>query len=608
MMMSSEETEHQLGKDVPATDAAVSGPNDQTQDDTYSHQEESDEHWDYEGLSKEELLASLKEIKAGEVTSAPREKLKEIKAAFSAIHSTEKKAAFDEFMASGGEKDGFDYRDETSQLFFDTFSEIKDIRRKNKIQKDEQRLENTKKKDLLLNQLRDLVEGHEEADTFNQVKEIQQTWKDTGAVSQAAYLEQNRNFHGLLDRYYSRRSIYFELKDLDRQKNEERKLAIIEKVEGLIGAHNTLNASKELNGFHDEYKAIGPVPQEKSEPMWQRLKEATDQVRAQREQFVKEHQVILEANLEVKKDILIRAIEYAERVVDSVSEWKALTDEVLELQGEWKKAGPMPNESRKELSDAFWLACRIFFAHKQEFFSGLDAVRKENLEKKKTLVEKVEKLKDSDDFGSAANEIKRIQADWKKIGPAPRAQNESIYQEFRGHCDYFFNRRSAQFEERELEYTENLTKKEAICVQIEQLNEKSTKAELTALLDAYFQIGFVPKNDVQKAQDRFSQATTKFIDTLKDLEGSELQELKLTVELGAVKGTPNEAEFVQKKTGYIRQQISGLNDEISTLKNNLEFFALSKNIDSLRADVDKKVAVLKDQLKELKEQLKILRA
>lgn len=604
-MMSSEETEHQLDN-VPVTDTTANTPTIDSAEEIHSD-EESDERWDFEGLTKEELLATLREIRSNEVSSASRNKLKDIKSAFTSIYSAEKKAAFDEFIASGEEKDGFDYREEHAQNFFDLLAEINDIRRKEKIQKDEQRIENTKKKDFLLNQLRDLVEGNEESDTFNQVKEIQKTWKETGAVSQAAYHEQNRNFHGLLDRYYSRRSIYFELKDLDRQKNEARKLVIIEKVEGLIGAQNTLNASKELNSLHEEYKAIGPVPQEKSEPMWQRLKEATDQVRAQREQYVKEQQVILEANLEVKKEILIRAIDYAETIVDSVSEWKTLTEEVLELQQEWKEAGPMPNESRKELSDAFWMACRIFFNHKQEYFSKLDEVRKNNLEKKKALISKVEKLKDSEDFATAANEIKRIQAEWKKVGPAPRAQHESIYQEFRGHCDHFFNRRSAQFEERELEYQENLVKKEAICARIEELNEKSTKAELTALLDEYFAIGYVPRDDVSKAQARFSEATTKFINSLQGLEGSELQELKLTVELGAVKGTPKEAEFVQKKTGYIKQQISGLNEEITTLKNNLEFFARSKNIDSLRADVDKKVLVLKNQLTEFKEQLKILR-
>lgn len=565
------------------------------------------EVWDYQSWSKEALLNELKEIKLNSLYSANKNKLKDLKIAFDSIFKEEKKNAYDAFIASGGEKDGFDYRDELSSKFFDLNKEVYDARKKQRNQQEEQRIENTKKKEFLLNQLRDLVDGDEATNTHKKIQEIQNTWKETGPVSQQSYRELNANYHGVLDRYYSRRSIYFELKDLDRKKNEEKKNAVIEKVEGLLSLTNTLDAVKQLNVFHGEYKNIGPVPQEKSEPMWEQLKIATDKVRARRDEFLKEYQVILDGNLEIKKGLVEKVRPYAEKTSEAISEWKDWTNEVLEIQKKWKDLGPSAREDKNETSNNFWGLSRQFFNSKKAYFAKLDGERGENLEKKKALCAKVDALKDAEDFKSTAEEIKLIQAEWKKIGRAPKAQNETIYQEFRSLCDHFFNRRSKHFDERDNEQEENFKKKEALVGKIDKLTKKSSKEDFEVLVKDYFEIGYVPRNKINASQKSFEKATSKFIDSLESLSENEVQELKLSVELGSVKGTPLEADFKRNKSNGIRKKIGGINDEISTYKNNLEFFAHSKNIDEIRADVDKKIALLDDELNILKEQLKLLK-
>lgn len=565
------------------------------------------ETWDYQSWNKEDLFNELNKIKVDSLYKAPKNKLKDLKSAFDALFREEKKTAFDSFIASGGEKDGFDYRDELSSKFFDLNKEVQEARRTQRLQQEEQRVDNTRKKQHLLDQLRALVDGDEATDTHKKVQEIQNSWKETGAVTQQSYRELNANYHGVLDRYYSRRSIYFELKDLDRKKNEERKNTVIEKVEALLTMENTLDAVKVLNELHAEYKNIGPVPQEKSEPMWERLKQATDKVRARRDEFMKEYQVILDGNLEIKKSIVEQVTPFAEKVSESISDWKDWTKEVLDLQTKWKSVGPSAREENNQTSNQFWGLSRQFFNAKKAYFAKLDGEREANLEKKKALCAKVDALKDAEDFKSTAEEIKSIQAEWKTIGRAPKAQNESIYQEFRGLCDHFFNRRSKHFDDRESEQEENLKKKVEVVARISSLGKDASKEDFEKIVQEYYEIGYVPRNKINSSQKAFDKATSLFIDNLDGISDNELQELRLTVELGGVKGTPLEADFKKNKSNGIRKKIGAINDEIATYTNNLEFFAHSKNIDDLRADVDKKVAVLEAELKVFKEQLKLLR-
>jgi len=340
--------------------------------------------------------------------------------------------------------------------------------------------------------------------------------------------------------------------------------------------------------------------------MWQALKEATDKVRLKREEFLKEYEVVLNDNLAQKTVLSEKMLGYESLNSDSISDWKTWTDEVMKLQEDWKKIGPIPRDSESNASNSFWNAARTFFNAKRAFFAKLDSERSENLKKKEELCERVEALKESDNFTDTANEIKRLQAEWKKVGRAPKAQNESIYQRFRAACDHFFNRRSEHFSAVDSEYENNYKQKTELIGSIQSLGTDASKEDFEALTAKFFEIGYVPREKVREVQKSFSDACHAYIDGL-ELDDQAAQEMKIAVELGSVKGTAQEAEFKKKKSHGIRQKIGKINDEIATYNNNLEFFAQSKNIDSIKKDVDEKVAVLKKELAELKQQLALLK-
>ena len=102
-----------------------------------------------------------------------------------------------------------------------------------------------------------------------------------------------------------------------------------------------------------------------------------------------------------------------------ISEWNAKTKEIIGIQKEWEAIGSLPKEKAKTINKKFWSSFKLFFNHKSQFFRKIDEERKENLKLKQELVEKAESLKDSDDFKTTTDEMKKLQSQWKDIGPVP---------------------------------------------------------------------------------------------------------------------------------------------------------------------------------------------
>jgi len=49
-------------------------------------------------------------------------------------------------------------------------------------------------------------------------------------------------------------------------------------------------------------------------------------------------------------------------------------------------------------------------------------------------------MADSTDWDNIAAQLKRLQAEWKTIGPVRKSKSEAVWQRFRGACDRFFDR------------------------------------------------------------------------------------------------------------------------------------------------------------------------
>src|SRR4051812_30838803 len=100
--------------------------------------------------------------------------------------------------------------------------------------------------------------------------------------------------------FYNNRSVYFELKELDRRKNLSLKQEIVAKVEQLLAHPNVQTAFNEMRKLQDEFRHLGPVPKEDHEPIWTKLKVASDALHAKRHSFLEDLTKIKEANYVLK--------------------------------------------------------------------------------------------------------------------------------------------------------------------------------------------------------------------------------------------------------------------------------------------------------------------
>ena len=215
------------------------------------------------------------------------------------------------------------------------------------------------------------------------------------------------------------------------------------------------------------------------------------------------------------------------------------------------------------------------------------------------LVEEYDKRKQKD----TADKIKRLQADWKKVGPVSHKLSDVIYNRFRTACDHFFNRRKEFFNEKDAEYVENGKAKEALIEKISSLKEGDVEG-FKALTLEWDAIGFVSRDDKEKIAKAYSAATAAFMANVP--EGQEKDELEITIELGGLKGNPKAGIILRKKQDQLRGEINSIKGDINTLNTNIEFFARSKNADGLRAEVEAKIEVANGQIKELKRKLQLI--
>jgi len=591
------------GKEENTKDRAAS------EEEDASHEEEEHEAVDYSNFSKKQLIEALKELLATGKYLKIDAAIVDIKAHFDEIFNKEKAEALKDFLSNGGSEDDFQYRTtDSDKIFFALYNDFRERKSQYLKEQEKQKEKNLFAKNQILDRLRELVDGEETTHSINTIKQIQEEWKSIGPVPSA----QNRNlwasYNALMDRFYDNRSIYFELKELDRKKNLEQKSDIVDRAEALNKVEDLKDAIRALNELHEEFKHIGPVPREEQEPLWQRFKAASDAVYDKRKEYYEGQKEVFKQNLQKKEGLIAKLSEFKDFSASRIKDWNIKTKEVLEIQKEWETSGPVPREFGKEVNKKFWGLFKEFFHNKNLFFKELDEIRLTNKNKAEELISKAEQLMDSTDWQETANKLIGLQQEWKKIGPTPEKVRDDLYSRFKSACDTFFENRRNSNKQVNKEFEENLKEKEAVCKAIleEAAGDALTEPRLEELIGKFNAIGFVPRKNMKEIQAKFNEAVDTYVKNL-GIEGGNKDEFLFRLNLNKIQADPNSNRVLNKKEHGIRKQISDLENNITLWKNNLEFFASSKTADKLKGQFDQKIQKAEMEIEKLKKKLSILR-
>ncbi len=568
---------------------------------------------------KTDLLAFFEKLKAivAEQQSAPlfkkiEEAMKEAKAAFDLLKATERNQALENFKAANeGAEEGFEYKgDETDQKIESVLGSIRQARQLFFQQLEKQKDKIIEGKTRLLDELRKLVDADDNSDpshvnaSFKAFKKIQEEWKSLGNIQGPQNQSFWQSYHALVDRFYSNRSIFFELLELDRKKNLQAKEIIAGKLEALAAKVNgggLQKLLKEAEELFEEYKHIGPAHKEANEVLWQRVKKSLDVLFAEKRQILDAQKAVFQENLKIKKELVDMMKHYTNFKSASIAEWNNTSKAVLALQDSWGKLkGGVGRDAGKEVSHEFWSALKLFFKNKSEFFAKIDAERKANLAAKQALVDQVSALVEAGDDGAeTTNLVIELQKKWKDIGHVPEKQKDQIYHKFKAACDAYFNmKREKSKGAKDSEFEGNLVAKQGILTDLKaMLNDASLLSDLKAKKEAWDAIGFVPKKNLKEIQEEFRTIWNQVIDLARTQPKEQLAAWGFEL-----KGLPTETAKEERKpiSADNRKKIQALENEIATLTNNLAFFAKSKNADKLIAEVEKKIENAEKELGKLK--------
>jgi hypothetical protein len=248
-------------------------------------------------------------------------------------------------------------------------------------------------------------------------------------------------------------------------------------------------AAKGLRELMERWKAAGPAPPDRSLSLWNRFKTARDRVRARADLLYAQQAEEHAANLKRKEALCEQA-----EALSGATDWAKTTEAIKALQTEWKAVGPASRGQERAIWERFRKACDSFFARRDEDMARRKDEWTRALRAKEALCARAEALADSTDWRATAEEIKKLQAEWKTLGPVRRSQSEAIWNRFRAACDRFFER----FKNRDAIEREGLTvEREDLIREVEALSPQLVTAAVTAALPAPADPPATPGQDAQ---------------------------------------------------------------------------------------------------------------
>ena len=461
-------------------------------------------------------------------------------------------------------------------------------------QLEKERENNLAVKEAVIADLKALLEKQDDVNaTLPAFREIQNRWRSVASVPEHIYLNINETYQLYVEQFYDMVKINREFRDLDFKKNLEAKEEFCAQAEALAESSNVVEAFRELQKLHEQWKEYGPVAKEYREQVWDRFKAATAIINKKYQAYFEGLKGQQTENLAKKTVLCEKVEEIAEREVANSNEWNAFSKEIEDIQKEWKTIGFASKKDNQKIYDRFRAACDKFYGRKREFYNDYKDSINANLEKKVAICEAAEALKTSTEWKKATDQFINLQKQWKEIGAVPRKKSEQLWKSFRAACDEFFAERDKNAKP-ENDFYGNLKAKQRLIEEIKAYvltgNEAADREAMQEFQKRWQEIGFVPF----KEKDNVANAYKEAINSTFPNTGR-----------GANRRNRGGRPQLSEKDRLI-QKYNQLEQDIVTYENNIGFFSMSKNSEPLIKQMNDRIAQAKKELSSLAEQIRVI--
>jgi hypothetical protein len=577
------------------------------------HDEEFISTVNYDELNREELVALMEKTVEEADVNGIKTQVALAKVAFLKATKEIRTKHYEQFIAEGGVKEEYEQpEDQLDERFRKAFNIYKTNKLKFNEEQEQEKLKNLDAKKRILDELKSLISSEETLKkTYDDFRSLQDQWKQVGMVPRTEANMLWQNYHFLVEKFFDKVKINNELKDLDLRKNLEAKIALCEKAEALLLETSILKSFKQLQQYHDEWKEIGPVPQDKKDEIWNRFKDATDKINERRRDYYNEIKDEQEGNLMAKNALCDQAEKVVAEANNSIKQWQDTTNQLTELQKVWRTIGPAPKAQNEEVWQRFKGLIDGYFAVKKEYFGAIKEEQLNNYNIKLDLCVQAEALRGSSEWKKTTQDLILLQEEWKKVGPVPRKHSDKIWKRFRAACDEFFAAKSSHFSTQQAAEQENLQKKEALIAKVDAYVFTEDRKENLDILNSFqrewMEIGHVPIKEKDRLQAEFRKTINKQLDKLK-ISAVEMSTMEYKNRYdNIVKDSPDAFRTLSREKVSMSQKVKQLQEDIHLWENNIGFLAASKNATILKEEFEKKINKAKEEMKLLEAKLKLLR-
>lgn len=559
--------------------------------------------------TKEDVMTRLTQLAAAEAVEISREEIAHLKQRFYAIRKLEQEAELAAHLAAGKDAESFiPALDTTEEDFKNLMNTVRERKAAQAAAEEEERKQNLARKLALIEELRTISADTDNVNrAFPRVKEIQAEFKEIGEVPPTEATDLWKDYQGAVEQFYDQLKVNKDLRDYDFRKNLELKTLLCEEAEKLNDEEDIVLAFKRLQNLHDEWRQTGPVAKEQREEIWARFKDASTLVNKKYQAFFEERKNRELENEKAKTEICERVEALNFSSLKTYAAWDEMTRVILGAQEDWKKLGFASRKANNALFARFRAVCDRFFTLKAEHYREMKDELAANLEKKIALCEKAEALKDSTDWKRTADELVKLQKEWKTIGTVPKKHSDNIWHRFQTACDAFFEARKANLSESRSVEQANLKAKRDVIAALREIPLDAPRSEsmpkVKELQARWQEIGHVPFREKDKVYEEYRA----ICDALYNRMGRERERGNLSRFEDVIKEMGSDEQKLYRERERILRSFEIKRNELKTYENNLGFLSSkSKTGDSMVREMERRIQRIKDDLAAIEQKIKLI--
>ncbi len=276
--------------------------------------------------------------------------------------------------------------------------------------------------------------------SFKLLQKYHDEWREVGPVPLDKKDELWDRFKAATDKINERRREYYKDIQEEQERNYEAKLGLCDKVEEVeTNSEDSLRIwqkkTDQVNELFKVWKTIGRAPKAKNDEIWKRFRGAMDTFFNSKREFLGKLKDQQTENLNLKIDLCAKA----ESIKDS-TDWRKTSQELINLQKEWKNVGPVPRRHSEKVWKRFRSACDEFFNNKSEFYKNIHGVEKDNLDGKEALIKEISAFKVVKDKSTNLDALKSFQRKWMETGHVPYKDKDRVQKEYRKAIDQLIDK------------------------------------------------------------------------------------------------------------------------------------------------------------------------